>query len=620
MRRSTPLALTLAVLISGLAVPARASGLEATAASPRCARGSLEDAAVSVFGPGTEVVGRSSISGLKGALVLEPRIAPGTRARLLAVGESWCEASSGFNLAWVAQRRSFSEAASLASAYARLAAAPYFDAVTVTSIEPVKSGTYVVRTHARTNGIEARWLIATDEAGVRAATWTATALGQRPFDAEIEGLTALPGGTETYARASGGWLVPERGLPTAESARLGAAPSIAEYVSPDGFRIAVSLGDSRVAVDPGMDTGVQKADIVRQTLTAIKVNYEDFYAWGMRKGWGELEPVSGPNKGYVYLNDALSLYCWACVFIADDFQIHMITEVDAILGALGYTYPDSVKAWQDIIGHEMFHNFQNRYVKPGPLGRMQGRGVTTAYSEGTARAQEAMHSYSDVSYQGGSLMYANDANGCNGYNGSNFDSAMASGVFNKGYTACYFWLSWIAGEGVDGLLQLVSTAYPTASPTTDGSAEGVTALGLASDLPVALQLARFAGGALTRRGYVVGPPSGAPRDWAAGPGLDRWNPGSLSVGGSATGTLAPSGMLARRVDEYSTVSTNSAGASLFVVIDDGVSTTTSVIPDGSVCVIPKEGETVWVGVVRTATGSGGASFNAAPLTCPIPEQ
>lgn len=610
MRRPTTAVLALAV-IAGLTVPA-AAALPSTASAPlpasaRCAAGTAEQAAVAVFGAGTELVRTDTVAGLPGALVLEPRIAPGTRARLLQIGDAWCEASSAFNSAWQAADRSLADSRALAAAYASVAAAPYFDDVTVQAVEHTAGGVYTVRTHAGTNGVDATWTVHIDRRGIVSAAWTATAFGVQPFEPQFEGLTALPGGSETYTRLADGLLSAARGLPTVAGARAAAAPSLAEYVSSDDFRITVSLGDTRVAVDPDQDTGVRRADIVRETLAALKTNYEEFQTWGFEKGWGELEPVSGPDRGYVYINDALSFYCFACVFIADDFQIHLHSEVEAVLGALGYTYPDGVKAYANIVGHEMFHNFQNRYNKPGPLGRSAGRGTPTAYSEGTARAQETLHSYSDASFQPDSLVYANDSNGCNGFDGSSMDNALAAGIFGKTYNACFFWLSWYAAEGVGGLNRLVETAYPTVSSKTNVGEEGLAALALASDVPVPDQLARFAAAALTGRGYELADVNGVVRDW--GQGLDRWQPASLDPGRSATATLGASGLFARDVLGPATITLDDpAAAMLFVVTDDGETVSSRVVPDGTVEV--PAGSVAWVGALRAAAGSATVTLSA----------
>ena len=136
--------------------------------------------------------------------------------------------------------------------------------------------------------------------------------------------------------------------------------------------ISVSVGDSHVGVDSGVDSGVHRVDIVRDTMRAIKLNYEEYLSWGLKKGWESRTDAVLPDRGFVYINDALSAYCLACVFIADDFQIHFISEVRDRAQALGYSYPDEIKAFNDVLGHEMFHNFQNAYNNPGPLGPERG--------------------------------------------------------------------------------------------------------------------------------------------------------------------------------------------------------------------------------------------------------
>ena len=591
-------------LITAQLFPLQAIAVSEMPSGDRCADGPLNRAAAEVFAPGTEVVARHTIAGLDGALVLEPRIAPGTRGRLLRVGSAWCEASSSFNLAWTSTGRSFDPTAreAAARAYARLAAAPYFDGITVTGVRELGQSTYGLTTHALTNGVEADWVIAIDADGVRTAKWTTTAFAQQPFRAETEGLTALPGGTESYNRV-GVLLVATRGLPTARKVREAAAPGLAEYVGPDDFVIAVSVGNSGVAIDPDMDTGVRKADIVRENLRAIEVNYEEFYKWGMQKGWG---PASGAQKGYVYINDATSLYCFACVFISNDFQIHLLSEVELVLNLLGYSYPEGVEAYQTILGHEMFHNFQNRYNKPEP-----GREQSFAFMEGTARAQETMHPYSKVSFQEKSLIYAQNGNGCNGFDGANFDASLAGGIFSSGtYSMCYFWLPWISSEGIDGLKRLVAKAYPAVSPEPNEPVEGVMALERASEFSVPAQVARFVGAAITGRGWTLGG-----HDW--GKLMDRWDPPVLNTGDSAVASLSTGGLFARRLTSAAKVRlVGDAGATLFMVINTGSKTITRIISKSSACVAPKDGERIWVGAVRTREDTGDSTIVASKPSCP----
>ena len=579
MRRS------IAVLASLLfLVPAAAARADAP-----CARGDAATAARALYG--AELVRTERVAGLRTALALEPRIAPGTRRRMVAAGDGWCDAAAGFNRAW---RGSTSRAAAIA--YASLAAAPYFDGVTVREARETAPGVFALTTHARTNGVVARWVVAVDGDGVRSATWKATAFAQRPFSAELEGLTALPGASETYRLTTGGLLRSERGLPTARAAAAPEAP--VQYAAPDGMTIHVSLGDSRVAVDHGQATGLFQADIVGKTKQALAHNYEEFLRWGLAKGWeAPYDAVLGPDHGFVYINDALSLYCFACVFIADDFQIHIVSTVLEILGALGYTYPDAEKAYLDVIGHEMFHNFQNRYVKPGALGETGGPRSSTAYSEGTARFQETLHDYADVSFQPGSLFYAGDANGCNGFDGgASMDDAMASGLFDKGYENCFFWSHWYAAYGKDALLNLVRREMPKAAPTSNVHEEGLAALaGSVPAVPVADQLARFGAMALTGDGLSWASWEGGPvRPWGAG--LDRWKPAVLAPGASAAATIANGGQLARELKQGATVAlSGSSGAALYAVRDGSAGLTTTRLPlAGGAVAAPAADDRVWV--------------------------
>jgi hypothetical protein len=578
--------------------------LTATANAATCASGDASSAARALYGSGTDLVSTSEVAGLQTALALEPRIAPGTRRRMVRAGTTWCDAADGFNAAWAATGKAVGNGRDVAIAYASLAAAPYFDGVSILDASQTAAGAWVVRTHAQTNGVDARWLVATDAAGVRSATWTATAFAQRPFTAEWEGLTALPGATETYDRLAGGLLRERRGLPTAKSAAVADTPGISDYHGPDGMTISISIGDAHVGVDPGVDSGVHRVDIVRDTMRAIQLNYEEFLSWGLKKGWESRTDAVLPDHGFVYINDALSAYCLACVFIADDFQIHFMSEADTALAALGYTYPDPIKAFNDILGHEMFHNFQNAYNNPGPLGQNAGRNTSTAYSEGSARFQETLHSYSDVSHQPKSLFYANDINGCNGYGTGTLDAAMANGPFGHSYDACFFWTPWFAAYGQAALIKLVSEAMPAVSADANSGSEGLAAIAGAAGEPVALQMARFARSALTGQGYAYAPLSGSLGviDW--GPGLERWQARTLDAGSVSSGSLSNGGMMARQLTSASPLTvTGATNAALFVIRATATDSTITELPlAGGTVDAPAAGEKVWAVVVNpTAT-------------------
>lgn len=579
-------------------------------------------AAKALYGAGVELVRTQRIAGLRTALVLEPRISPGTRRRMIGTESGWCDAATGFNRGW----RRADEGAAAAAAFASVAAAPYFDRVKVTDIRRTAPGAYVVRTHARTNGVEARWLISTDRQGIRSATWTATRFAVKPFAGQLEGLTALPGASETYTAVGSGLLTELRGLPTAAGARRASTgqPSVpAVYTGPDGMHIRLSIGDTRVAIDPGMRTGIDRADVQQDFMEAIRVNYEEFHDWGLRKGWvSDFDPLLGPDVGWVYINDALSLYCLACVFIADDFQIHMISEINAALAALGFDgYKDPRKAFTNVVGHEMFHNFQNAYNKPGALGRSRRRSVSTAYSEGTARFQETLHSYSDVSFADKTLVTGGqpnppglslDRNHCNGYQERNVDDAFAAGPFPKTYNACYFWTSWYNQNGAESFIRLITEAIP-AHATKPSLQEGVAAIAAAApDVSVAEQLAFFAGSALTGRDRTIAPLSGdlAPQNWGAF--FFKWDPAVLESGAQESKSVNPGGVFARRLTKTADLSLQGDGLVLYVVRANGDKSSTKALPAGPTTVdVPASARhTVWVVAVNPTAAAVTATLGA----------
>ena len=617
VRRGAPAILAIAMLVPSTAAAGLTNARVAPASAACTATASAGAAAVELYGPSTEFVSTDVIAGMTTALVLEPRIAPGTRRRMLAADGGWCDAASGFNLAWDGA----ANGARTAAAFASVAATPYFDGVTIESVTNTAPGVHIVQTHARTNGVVARWVVTTDAKGVRTATWTAIEFARHPLEASIEGLTALPGANETYDRLVDGTLAEARGLPTAESARAAAAPTVPHvYTAPDGMEIRLSIGDSHVGLDPDVQVGQTQADTLANFADAISVNYKEFYDWGLRKGWeSDLDPALGKQVGWVYVNDALSAYCQACVFIADDFQIHMISEINLFLTALGFTgYKNERQALELVVGHEMFHNFQNASNNPGPLGRSRGRTSSTAYSEGTARMQETLHSYSDVTFADKTLVTGGqtnppglslDANHCNGW--GNTDAAFAAGPFGKTYNACYFWGPWFAQNGGPALVKLVAEGIP-ANSALGNAEEGVKAIAAAAPaVPVADQLAFFAQASLTNRGRQLSALSGstAPRDW--GTFWFKWAPATLNRGASAAATLEAAGVMARRVTSGVTVTLSGAGLALYEVRSSADDVTTERVASGTTLEPPAAGETLWVVGVNPTAANVNATLRAA---------
>ncbi|HWC31992.1 MAG TPA: hypothetical protein VG709_02570, partial [Actinomycetota bacterium] len=97
LRRVVAVAVALFVLLALAPTPGMAGG---SGARDVCTTGDAQAAAVDLFGAGSKLVEIERISGLDTALVLEPRIYPGTRRRMIAADGQWCEATSGFNPAW----------------------------------------------------------------------------------------------------------------------------------------------------------------------------------------------------------------------------------------------------------------------------------------------------------------------------------------------------------------------------------------------------------------------------------------------------------------------------------------------------------------------------------------
>ena len=617
----------LGVMLSAAAILAGASPAQAAV---DCAAGDPAAAGAAIYGSGTELVSTGEVAGLRTALVREPYIAPGTRQRLVRVGAEWCSAESAINRAWEAAGRDVGDGRALAAAYARLAAAPYFDQTTVTSQASV-GGVHTIATHARTNGITARWVVVTDGAGVRTARWTATGFAVKPFVAEIEGLTALEGASEAYTRTASGLLRAERGLPGRADLAVSDPAATLTYNSPDGYAIHVVAGDTRQMPDVGEDTGRYEVD--KATMRAIRdmvaENYAEFYGWGLRGSWARPEyravlvsvtnatlPYPPAKTGYVYINNSTSGYCLACVFIADDFQIHMASEFQAALAALGYSYPAGREydAYSNILAHEMAHNWQNTYVKPTSTGRS----TPGSYSEGIARFQESLHSYSDVSWQPQSLLYANDVNGCNGAVGAPPDAALAKGVFADAtlYSACYFWMPWYGSMGMPALMKVMTEGMPTAAtpppagqPAVPDQTKVIRALEIGTGRPYVESAAVWARGLITGENMTYASPlgTGKPLDWSRY--LERWTPATVAPGESDSRSLSNGGIMGLEVTGAFRPSAT-GGAAMAVIRDTATGSELTYPAGGELVAGPAEGERVYLIATRTAATAASVRLTA----------
>lgn len=594
MKRALSLVLTLFAITTAPAAGAAAQVPEG------CARGSLASAARSLVHPGAEIAQAGSVAGFDSALVLEPLIYPGVRHRLVRAGELWCD-GTGFNAAWRIAARPSDEIA-MASAYAQVAAAPYFDGVKVTRAARIAPGMVLLETHALTNGVTARWVVTLDASGISRAAWTATRFAVRPFVAEVEGPTALPGLRRSYVRGAGDALLPQEPLIDVDSD----PELVTEGRTADDFIIRVLLGETSYSPNAGMDTGVDPVDHLRFVRKVSLENYQEFYNWGLRKGWTS-------NVGIVYVNSSTAASCFACVFIRQEFNIHISSAVVQILFALGFEYPDDKLAFSNVLGHEMTHNWQNAYYKPTGSSNFS----EVSFIEATARFGETIHSYSEVSHQPGSLIYSTGreipgvslaANSCNGWDGADITAAFANGPFtNKSYNACYFWLTWYPNHGTAGLVDMF-TAMRDHS-TKSGPNEVISALKQATGDTFLDDLAVFAKMSITGRGYTWASPGTTEpvRDW--GIWLDRWAPAPLNPGNTASKTIKEGGMHAYQLTGggWATLTATKPGVGLAVIRDNGITATHQLISPGDEIAAPAEGEKVWLAAIWPFSGSVGST-------------
>lgn len=606
MRVRPAIAAVVLLLTLALAAPATAV-LPTAGAAADCVRADARTAAATLIDPNAELVEVAEVGGLSSALVLEPLIAPGTRRRLVKAGDQWCT-TAGFNTAWAESGQAVGTVAQ-ASAFASVAAAEYFDGVTIKRAEKTAPGVVTVDTHALTNGVTATWTIVLDGRGIRSAAWTATGFAVKPFEAEIEGVTALPGLRRTYLRNAAGSVIAQQVIADVADLAHDADPSpFTTMKFRDGFTIEVHESETPVGPNLGQDTGVTAVDYIRIMASAAEENYNDFLDWGLQRSWANAPtpyPHGGTSEiGIIYVDSAITAYCLACVWIRDDFQIHMSTAALNALNALGYSYPGSSDrdALSNVIGHEMFHNWQNAYGNPGA----SGESTATSFSEGTARMQETLHAYSHISHQSESLVYANDSNGCNGWDGSNRDAAFAAGPFTgQSYDACYFWLTWYGRHGTAGLVDLLA-AQPKHIAIDDANEEELAIINeVTGDVPG--DLTGFAAAALTKQGYTwpAGDGTGEPLDWSRY--LDLWRPATIAAGGQASATLRQGGILARRVTAGA-VASLTGDAQLALVRQTAEGVTTTLLANGTAVPAPPGDENVWLLAFKTTKGSSSVTL------------
>ena len=485
------------MVVGGQAVAATA----APAPAPACERG-IREAATRLVGDQASLVEVSTIAGLDVATVMDPRIAPGFTNALLRVGGEWCSVGS-FNRA-AAEQLAGASRARVAAAFASVAAMPYLGNVVVSDVVSARPAVTLTTTGGR-HGAESRWTVAVDDAGVRSAGFTTTrwdpgaavlpagvgrhADGGTASIGDLEGITSLPGHTRTFTRAPDGRIaidatvqdlldrsVAERQAAVDRAALIaGVGPGDdLKYEFEDGLTIKVSYGLSPYTPDAGVDTGVAQADRLRTILAGVVAHYKDFIRWGVddpfdNTGRTILGGDTGlPERaGYINVDSPLAPVCLACSYLADAMEVHialLFPELAPVL--VPVSYPDSEKFVQTVIGHEMVHSLQGGY------SNAQGGAFTNAFIEGSARASESLHDNAPNSFQTGAIHFNDSGNGCEGFeNGrGGWIAAQAVGPFNgHTYDACYFWWTYLATHGPEGLIDLIK-AMPEALATSSGGA------------------------------------------------------------------------------------------------------------------------------------------------------
>ena len=583
---------TLAMLMT-VVPPARAT------APAGCSDGSLTDAATSLHGADARVDRLSVVEGVPSALVLTGEVLPGVRHRLLGADGLWCDAVTGFTT--IIDRVDI-DGVRAARLLASTAAAPYFDGVTIDALE-VEGDLITLTTHARTNGVLADWSISTEGGRITRAAWTSREIGVAPVEPQLEGLTALPGASATYVADRGGRLRHvDDPLGTAALSSAPVASSIIE--ASDGFRIVVSRGAPYVYSTERSGLGAH--DIMAVVVEGTRDNYEEFLDWGLSGEWEA-------GIGNVFLDGGLAAYCMACVMPSSAFNVHISSAMGEYAQLLGYSYPDPEAFIFTVLGHEIFHPPQTSNAEVQPQG---GLNLESSYVEGLARFQETLHEYSEVSHQPGSLVYKTDGswglNSCNDYLAAPQNThAMEWGYVDRVYSACYFWMSVYADEGIAGIRRaLEASAWVEQELPRDEQMSAFVEAATGTSSADAVE--RFAVRALTGASLQWGPARGG------GPVLDwrdhllEWAPGPvtsdvrfLAAGGITGGEVARSTTVSLVADQpdfrFLIVTETPVGVVVEPAVDGA---TVEPAPDGRRWLIAVAGSTP--GFVRlTGAGSGG---------------
>lgn len=526
------------------------------------------------------------------AAVARPWQRPRHRARALprppraaSCGNRWCSVEH-FNAA-AAQHLAGADAATLASAFASVAGMQYLGDVAVKDVA-VTGPVVSLRTAGGRRGAVSDWTVTVDRRGVRSASFTTTSWGAQR-DRSIggfEGVTSLPGHSRSFVRDADGLVsidatvddllaqsLREREASVANAAAIaGLAPGDdLKHTFSDGLTIKVSYGMSPYTPDTGMNTGVKQADRLRRILSGAVVSYNDFISWGVSNPFGNtsrtfLGSQTGlPEKaGYINVDSPMAPVCLACAYLADAMEIHVALLFPEIAPPLvGISYPDTEQFLNGVLGHEMVHSLQGGYSDG------DGGVFTNAFTEGTARASESLHDDASHTHQTESIAYVDNANGCEGFeNGrTSWINAQAQGPFNgHTYDACYFWWTYYATHGPQGLTALLQ-AMPEAIESSSGNAaaRNLALLDVAASGNGTLDLARWGAAAAAGNdadGFTIpAGTTGTELNWFS---LLKPAPRSESLAPTQDVTVANGGVRAFTASTAGTLTAVPEGAEVYV--------------------------------------------------------
>lgn len=525
---------------------------------------------------------RLTTGGVDIAVVVDPLVAPGIPNALLATDLGLCSVDA-FNLV----AGPLGGAVSLASGFASVAGMPWLGEVEVRDVA-VDGDVVTLTTHGGRHAVTSDWTITVDARGIRDASFVTTdfATGLGAIDLhDWEGITSLPGHGRTWTRGADGLLslertiaddlaasIAEREAAAAHAAEVaGLAPGDLLEGDLDGQVVRYTLGFAAPTVET-VPTGVDYADRLNYVDRGMDVIFDQYESWGATDVWdGSARTFFGfetvPDEiGYVNFDSPIAAFCLACAFVGDFIEIHQLLAFGEVIEspAFGSAYPDDNSLALEVVGHEFTHAVQGGYGD-GNVG------LTNAFYEATAVASQALFHEAENSNQVGSLEYGDNGNACNGFeNGrGTWIDAQAAGPFLDGHTydACYFWWTFVAEHGGEGLVALMEALPAVGALDGEQIDRHLLQLDLASPIgDRTVELSRWAAAytaGTSANGYTIVDGSGDALEWF-GPLGDAERSRTLSSGDTLDVSLFNGGTAGFSIAEAGTLSRLPSAAKAYV--------------------------------------------------------